>query len=424
MKTKSLLSGLALLAILIPMVLSFPFCKGNLDPGEAPPPQFPPSVTTSAVINITVSSATSGGNVSSEGSSDVTARGVCWATTQNPTTSDSHTSDGFGSGVFTSTLAVLSVNTQFYVRAYATNDQGTSYGNEIVFSTSASGGVPVLNTMPITDITNTSASSGGNIIAEGSSPVLMRGVCWNTSSSPTITDPHTTDGTGNGSYASQITGLSEGTQYYVRAYATNTEGTGYGNAETFTTSGGSGISNNPCPGIPTITDSRDGQIYPTVLIGSQCWLYKNINYATGNSWCYDNEGSNCSTYGRLYDWESALNACPNGWHVPTNDEFGALLAHVGNDPAGKLKETGTTHWDNPNTGATNSSEFTALPGGFWNPGTGNFHSKGARAAFWSMTEDGLSSPLAWYLYLVSYNTTAYNYSNNKTYGFSVRCIQN
>lgn len=108
--------------------------------------------------------------------------------------------------------------------------------------------------------------------------------------------------------------------------------------------------------------------------------------------------------------------------VPKNEEWGALLTYLGSDPGGKLKEAGTTHWTAPNTGATNESGFTALPAGFvQNPG--NFFSLGFRAGFWSSTEYFPYSPSAWYIYLVNYNTTVYNYNNSKTLSYSVRCLK-
>ncbi|MCK9204433.1 MAG: hypothetical protein M0P58_08390, partial [Bacteroidales bacterium] len=88
-------------------------------------------------------------------------------------------------------------------------------------------------------------------------------------------------------------------------------------------------SGTPCPGIPTITDPRNGLVYPTVKIGSQCWLQKNMNYQTGNSWCYENKSENCDIYGRLYDWETALKVCPKGWHLPSDDEYSVLLDYLG-----------------------------------------------------------------------------------------------
>lgn len=146
-------------------------------------------------------------------------------------------------------------------------------------------------------------------------------------------------------------------------------------------------SGTPCPGMPTITDPRDGQVYPTVKIGSQCWLQKNMNYKTGNSWCYGDNSTNCDTYGRLYDWKTALKVCPKGWHLPSDDEWSTLTTFLGGEgvAGGKMKEAGTSHWASPNEGAANSSGFTALPGGYRRY-NGNFANLTYAANFWSSTE--------------------------------------
>ncbi|NCA78412.1 MAG: hypothetical protein EOM90_18940 [Alphaproteobacteria bacterium] len=278
------------------------------------------------------------------------------------------------------------------------------------------GTAPTVTTVSITNITETTATGGGNVTAQGSSSVTARGICWSTSSNPTASDSHTTDGSGTGSFTSNITGLTANTPYYVRAYAANSAGTSYGGQVSFTTTGGS--SGEPCPGMPTITDSRDGQVYPTVQIGGQCWLQKNMNYSTGNSWCYDNDTSNCNTYGRLYDWQTALGACPSGWHLPSDAEWTALTTFLGGESVagGKMKEAGTTHWASPNTGATNSSGFTALPGG-------NRFGSGLTftALFWSSTE--LSSSYVWGRSLYYKFESVDRPSGHKSIGFSARCVQ-
>ena len=341
-------------------------------------------------------------------------------TNQNPTTSDAKTTDGSGTGSFTSNITGLTANTPYYVRAYATNSAGTAYGNQVNFTTTGSGTVPTVTTASITNITQTTATGGGNVTAQGSSSVTARGVCWSTTSNPTTSDAHTTNGSGTGSFTSNITGLTANTPYYVRAYATNSAGTAYGNQVNFTTTGSS--AGEPCPGIPTITDPRDGQVYPTVQIGSQCWLQKNMNYSTGNSWCYDDNTSNCTTYGRLYDWQTALGACPSGWHLPSDDEWTDLTTFLGGGSiaGGKMKEAGTTHWASPNTGATNSSGFTALPGGYRGI-TGSFVYLAYYAYFWSSTE--YSSTVAWYRTLHYYREYVSRYYYAKSTGFSARCVQ-
>jgi len=180
-----------------------------------------PTLTTEAVSDITETTATSGGNITDDGGSDITARGVCYSTSPNPTIDDNTTNDGTGTGTFTSNLTG---NTTYYVRAYATNSEGTAYGDEVQFTTLAvTTTVPTLTTEAVSDITETTATTGGNITDDGGSDITARGVCYSTSPNPTIDDNTTNDGTGTGTFTSNLTGLTPNTTYYVRAYATNSE---------------------------------------------------------------------------------------------------------------------------------------------------------------------------------------------------------
>lgn len=194
-----------------------------------------PTVTTNDVTSITSNSAVCGGEVTNDGGAEVTSRGICWSTSQNPTISNNHTSDGNGLGVFTSNITGLTENTTYYVRAYATNSEGTNYGEQKTFTTQHDVVVPTVTTNNVTNISTNSATCGGDVMSAGNGTVSARGICWSTSQNPTVSNPHTTDGTGTGSFTSSITGLTENTTYYVRAYATNEAGTSYGEQKTFTT---------------------------------------------------------------------------------------------------------------------------------------------------------------------------------------------
>ncbi|MEI6678771.1 MAG: LamG domain-containing protein [Mariniphaga sp.] len=191
-----------------------------------------PSVTISAITNITPTSATSGGVVTRDGGAKVTAIGICWSTNQNPTILDAKTSDASTTGIFTSFLKGLTPGITYYVKAYATNTVGTGYSSQLAFSTGVL--APTITTLDLSAISPTSATGGGNIATDGGSMILMRGVCWSKNQNPTTADSKTSDGTGSGSYTSAITGLAPGGIYYVRAYATNSAGTAYGAQINFT----------------------------------------------------------------------------------------------------------------------------------------------------------------------------------------------
>jgi uncharacterized protein (TIGR02145 family) len=251
------------------------------------------TITTTTVSIITAISATSGGTITDDGGAAVTARGVCWRTTSGPTIADSKTSNGTGTGTFTSNLTSLTANTIYYVRAYATNSVGTSYGNEVSFTTRD--GVVALTTTAASGITALAASSGGNITDNGGAAITARGVCWNTSPSPTTANNKTTDGSGNGSFTSSLTSLSANTIYYIRAYATNSVGTSYGNELNFTTRNGivlmttttvTGISAGTASSGGTITD--DGGA--SVTIRGVCWS-TSPNPTTGDNKTTDGSGT-------------------------------------------------------------------------------------------------------------------------------------
>jgi hypothetical protein len=189
-----------------------------------------PTVTTSPISPIGTNSATGGGEVTDEGSAPVTQKGVVWNSSgvPNPTVTSNLgiTPDGSGPGVFTSLIPGLFPGSSYHVRAYAISASGTSYGADILFTTLS---LATVTTTAISDWSLTTATSGGNVLNVGSSPVTARGVVWDTSHNPTVAlSTKTVDGSGNGSYSSNITGLVAGTTYYIRAYATNGVGTSYG----------------------------------------------------------------------------------------------------------------------------------------------------------------------------------------------------
>jgi len=193
-----------------------------------------PQITTATVSGVTASSAISGGILITDGGVTISAIGICWGTAPNPTIAHSRTRDDVGNGSFYSNMTSLTANTTYYVRAYATNASGTSYGAQISFLTLPS--IPEITTAPLFLLTSTSANSGGIISKDGGASVTARGVCWGTSSTPTTANYKTIDGAGIGSFVSIIIGLTPNTTYYLRAYATNSAGTAYSSQVSFITS--------------------------------------------------------------------------------------------------------------------------------------------------------------------------------------------
>ena len=667
-----------------------------------------PTVTTTTVNGISSTSAMCGGNISSDGGADITARGVCWATSTNPTVAGSHTTDGIGAGVFSSAMTGLVANTTYYVRAYATNIAGTAYGDEVTFITtgpavfdcgtsllydydgntyntvligtqcwmaenlrtthfsdgtliqegttaspyvsyrytpnsdainvptygylynqaavirgsvggsqtnpsgvqgvcptgwhvpsfaewdqlfdtveskpqywcnnssyyigkalsSTSGWMsstytcaignnqasnnatgfgakpagtafydnydfyglgryalywcsdvtssdygyyitfeydegepwrssayssrgmsvrclqdrlPVVTTAQVGSVTFITAVCGGNVTNSGASAIIDRGVCWSTSQNPTVADNVTHDGSGTGTFSSAITGLSEGTVYYVRAYATNAFGTSYGDEYRFVTRAMPPTGDNiPCPGMPTVTDF-DNNVYNTVKIGNQCWMKENLrttHYAdgtlillggtttsttTGYRYYPGNSAANVSIYGYLYNWPAVVHGlvgsedrpsglqgiCPNGWHVPSDAEWTELTDYVSSQPYYRCEGypnsiaralASTYGWETTSggcrigsdTSTNNSTGFSAVPAGY----SSNYYYMGSRACFWTATPSPEYSPdysydrQAFYRQL-SYNssevegTTVYYVYNLPSFseGYSVRCVR-
>ncbi len=391
-----------------------------------------PTLTTTVASAIFYTTATSGGNISNTGGGSITSRGVCWDLASNPTIEKSKTEDGTGSGSFASSITGLSANTKYFVRAYAINSSGIAYGEEVSFTT-LKVEPPSLSASAITYIGDKLATSGGNVTSDNGSVVTEKGVCWNTAPAPTINNNKTIDGTGTGAFISSLTGLSPNTIYYSRAYATNSAGTSYSNELSFETF--------------ELIDI-DGNGYNTVTIGSQVWLDRNLRTAkyrngdliptsttpsldiTGESspkyqWAYEGDINNVVSYGRLYTWYVATdnrNVCPTDWHVPTESEQMTLTTYLGGPTiaGGKLKESGTTHWLFPNTDATNSSLFTALPGGLrysW----GQYLNKGSLGFFWSTSDRDVVT--GYDLYLNKDNGIANHSSWDKNFGMSIRCIK-
>lgn len=439
-------------------------CKKDVETPEITKP----TVITTAVSLITTTSATSGGSVISSGGAEVKLYGICWNTDHNPSRDNSKTIlNGVNSGTFSSNMAGLTPNTTYYVRAYATNMEGIAYGDEISFTTDQiiadpsgpiimASAVPILTTTAVAYITIASAASGGKIITGGGGTITDWGLCWSTSPNPTISNSKTTvltrpDPEDDYFFNNYISGLQASTKYYVRSYATNSAGTGYGNELIFTTLAISSIVFNPDLTYESVSD-KDGNSYKTIQIGTQVWMAENLkttkyndgtsipevtdntdwkNLTTGGYSWYNNDAlSFKSTYGALYNWYAVTdnrNICPTGWHVPTSGEWITLASYLGgeNVAGGKAKETGTTHWLSPNRGATNETGFTGIPAGLrLNSSDIQFINIGYSGNWWSTSSvNGLGADL----FSVDW-ASDWGLSNEpqiyKVSGLSVRCLKN
>jgi uncharacterized protein (TIGR02145 family) len=518
-----------------------------------------PVISTNNVTQISTVSAVSGGIITNDGGAAIISKGICWNTSDNPTVNNNKTTESGESLSFTSNLTQLQPNTSYYVRAYAVNSAGTSYGNSVSFKTggdkpspvsqnatniqqttatlngtvnpnsitttvtfeygvttsygstataqqsplsgdaemivsvnltglksgttyhfrikaenslgiiyspditfTTSGSVPTIVTSEVSQITHIHAFCGGTIISDGGIATTSRGVCWSTSPNPTISDNKTSDlfGLSPGYFPSFISGLNANTIYYLRAYGTNSSGTGYGQQVQFVTL------TNYTGQTGTISDN-DGNSYQTIGIGSQVWMAENLkttkfndgvaiqNVTSDAAWAalttpayciFNNDALNYKpTYGVLYNWHTIdaaangnRNVCPAGWHVPSDEEWTTLKNYLGESVSGvwsfttlstgsniagkMLKEAGTLHWLAPNTG-TNDTGFKALPGGSRNP-TGFFNYIGTNGYWWSSTKQNWGNMDAYFNSIYNDNSVMSVDPGNRSYGFSVRCIKN
>ncbi|MCK5820590.1 MAG: hypothetical protein KAH17_01845 [Bacteroidales bacterium] len=309
------------------------------------------------------------------------------------------------------------------------------------------GPLPVIDTH-IPDqggITANSAIGGGSVNQNDGAEILNKGICWSTRSKPTIFDFRTSHGPDEGSFISKLTGLIPGTRYYLRAYATTSKGTYYGKERSFFTLG-SGQE------YSTFTDQRDGHIYRYIEIGNQIWMAENMSYlpdvspvASGSlidpfHYVYNYNGFNVEqakssssykNYGVLYNWDAAANACPDGWHLPSDQEWIEMETFLGMDGneanANKFRNTGmvgeqlktTSGWFNEENGS-NSSGFGALPAGYRVRG-GEYKNQGSYASYWTNDSEGFMAVSRGLYY---FNAGVYRANWYKSAGFSVRCIKN
>jgi uncharacterized protein (TIGR02145 family) len=323
----------------------------------------------------------------------------------------------------------------YTIVAYAGNNESYSLNAQVTPLLPAS----VLTNSPSL-VGTKNATFNGSINSNGGSQITERGFCWSLNINPTIADNKIINQSGLNNFNEVIIGLNANTNYYVRAYAINNQGISYGNQQSFATLG-----------YGSVTDI-DNNVYSTITVGSQVWMVENLkttkyNYGASipnitSSWgsiqngayCwYNNDISNKNIYGALYNFFAVRTnyLAPNGWHIPTKDEWLILINYLGGYyvAGGKMKEVGFTHWTYPNTNATDIVGFKGLPGGSLNNvmGVNNFIGLNTEGSWWSSSS--YNSGYAYYTYLSYAHGQAsslwsnFPLSDDVRKGFSVRCVK-
>jgi uncharacterized protein (TIGR02145 family) len=413
----------------------------------------PASLTTTAASGISATSATVGGNISNNGGAAISESGVCWSKSHNPVTTDNKIINSSAASSFSIVISGLRGSTEYYARAYAVNSAGTSYGNEISFTTT-SPAFADLNTIIPSTMTTNSVVVTGVITSDGGADVTTRGICWGTSTYPTTAGDKTSEGTGTGTFTSSITGLTPDTKYYARAYTVTSWGTTYGNQVSFVTYAG------------TLSD-LDGNTYYTLKMGTQLWMAENLKstkFSNGDQiptttpatlsivseatpkyqWAPSGNENNISLYGRLYTGHAVLdsrNVCPSGWHVPTANEwdtftaylsangfgFGGVSANIAKSIASSSAWlTTTSSWSTGYVGndlsLNNSSGFNGLPAGIRNA-NGEFCCLGGTASWWSCTVYSSDPAQLIHYFILHVSPTITKHATTKHEASSVRCIK-
>jgi uncharacterized protein (TIGR02145 family) len=392
-----------------------------------------PTLTTYAVDQISSNGANSGGTVTSDGGSTITSLGIVWDTATNPTIALSTKASSTTSpslGTFKSLMTGLKASTKYFVRAYATNSAGTSYGNELSFTTSASQ-PPRVFTKPISQISASGAISGGDLIPVDIS-IISRGVVWSTSINPTIQlSTKTSDGTvGDPSqFQSSINGLQPNTKYYVRAYATNTAGTGYGNELSFTTLLGTVVSatgriwmdrNLGASRVATsindveaygdyyqwgrVADGHQKRTSATTNVLSTTDVPPNSSFITVSS---QPEDWRSTPNNNLWQGVNGINnPCPSGFRLPTIKEWEEEIAT----------------WSSKNRNGAFASKLK-LPSAGYRGNNAALLSGGSAGSYWSSTFTNIINFRSAFKLSFGGNNANVDYYDTRSYGNCVRCIK-
>ncbi len=385
-----------------------------------------PTVKTGELSGITESSVSITGEVTDIGSDDVTDRGFVWNATGLPVISaDDTISLGEGKGNFSTSVEDLLPSTKYYIRAFATNKVGTKYGELKYFWTL---GPPVVYTYYPYGITSSEATIKGNLVYTGDHPIIKMGMCCSLDSVPDLNDTEFIQEEDDSTFVFNLTDLIPVTTYFTTSFAVTEEDTSYGEIRQFTTLGGF---------VYDVENNR----YEIVKIGDQFWLSKNLRVTKYNdntpieriddastwvetttpAYCvYDNSPTLDAVYGNLYNWYAidAGNLCPDGWHIATDEDWSTLDSYLGDDAALKMKDT-EADWTDIE-GATNESNFSALPGGYRGI-NGVYSGLGRDAAWWSTAESGEN--YAWLREMSSTSSGMARNSYTKNRGNSVRCVK-
>lgn len=423
-----------------------------------------PSVTTGELSEITTQSVIVSGSITDDGGADVFQKGIIWSSFENPDIglNDGKSTEGEGNDSFLTEITGLLPSTNYYVRAYAKNSEGVGYGEVISFNTLEAGTEiikPSVITLEAEIVESNSAKVGGEITSDGGDQIVVRGIVWSTYENPSLDENlgYSEAGDEVGTFESEITELLPATQYYYKAYATNSAGTAYGAQMSFTTLE-EASERTPCPGMPEVTDI-DGNTYPTVIIEDQCWLAENLrttkyndnteieNLTLSDDWMnategayvwFDNDIDNKETYGALYNFFAVTSGklCPDGWRVATDNDWKILEGNHDSELHPESSEWDNESWRGTDAGYNLKSTdgwigmgngddiygFTALPGGQRNAMDGEFERAGEWGTWWSDKNEEENETYRRYINHENQNIARFN--SNPRSGYSVRCIKN